>query len=367
MIKVESIVKVLKLYGSTIEKVAGNKIMTSCPFARWTHSGGVDRRPSFTIFMGRKSIGYNCFSCGEKGHIYNLVWKMQSLHRKAFPLANFVVYDPMSGNDYLDVSSLEYNPGGKFVGEAAIVNVDIEDTEYDEKYEAQMLSMVTKKKEYEYEPPTEDEIRDFSSNEIPSYMKDRGISEGTYKEWELGNDIVNRRVTFPVRDWNGKLIGITARLYWEKQYCFRCGKLFLDMKPRCRKCGQRYEKYLHSYKMPRGLLLFGAYKHKGDGPVVLVEGPIDVIKLWENSVRYPVAFLGFPKIEQVKKAFDLSDDVIMIGDGDDAGRRMNGIVSEMARMLSKKVQVVELPDGTDPGDLAEIEARNRLPERAFSC
>ena len=50
-------------------------IKASCPFAKWTHERGVDRRPSFGI--NTNNGVFNCLACGIKGHIRHLprIWK----------------------------------------------------------------------------------------------------------------------------------------------------------------------------------------------------------------------------------------------------------------------------------------------------
>jgi DNA primase len=52
-------------------KVRGKEILACCPFAALNHLSGKDSNPSFSLNV-EKGI-YNCFSCGEKGVIEELV------------------------------------------------------------------------------------------------------------------------------------------------------------------------------------------------------------------------------------------------------------------------------------------------------
>jgi DNA primase len=62
--------------GLTRTRIRGPEIMASCPFS-YTHTGGKDDKPSFSINI-EKGV-YNCFSCGERGTIEELVSRIKSI------------------------------------------------------------------------------------------------------------------------------------------------------------------------------------------------------------------------------------------------------------------------------------------------
>jgi hypothetical protein len=61
--------ELLLLLNSKAEReTSSGWLVGSCPFASFTHGGGVDRNPSFGIKYGDlMESAYNCFSCGESG------------------------------------------------------------------------------------------------------------------------------------------------------------------------------------------------------------------------------------------------------------------------------------------------------------
>lgn len=75
MIK-EKVLYLLSLAGISNTKDTGDSIMISCPFSRWTHKNGSDRKPSFGIRYGNDISIYNCFSCGESGRLPSLFGKL---------------------------------------------------------------------------------------------------------------------------------------------------------------------------------------------------------------------------------------------------------------------------------------------------
>lgn len=58
-------------------KSRGEWVTATCPFSPYTHSKGADRNASFGISVSHDgSSGYNCFSCGERGSLTMLPFKL---------------------------------------------------------------------------------------------------------------------------------------------------------------------------------------------------------------------------------------------------------------------------------------------------
>ena len=88
------------------------------------------------------------------------------------------------------------------------------------------------------------------------------------------------------------------------------------------------------------------------GPVVIVEGNMDVINLWQCGIRSPMAIFGSePSEGQVEMLGALGVPVFIMGDGDRAGRKTNELFVAMAKSAGYDVSVISVPDGMDPGDL----------------
>lgn len=79
MIK-SDIIGFLAAYGITEYTDSGEWIRCSCPMARWTHSGGTDKKPSFGIKINTTGLSaWHCFSEGTSGDLVSLYWNLYRL------------------------------------------------------------------------------------------------------------------------------------------------------------------------------------------------------------------------------------------------------------------------------------------------
>ena len=111
------------------------------------------------------------------------------------------------------------------------------------------------------------------------------------------------------------------------------------------------------------MFLFGESKigERGNRGYV-VEGHLDCLKLWQAGYRSVVATLGSaPGRSQIERMVYFFSEVVVVGDGDKAGRHMN---AEVKAMIADRIPVraVELPEGRDPGDLTREEMRVLIGE-----
>jgi hypothetical protein len=297
---------------------------------------------------------------------------MMHLRKKAVPKAHAIVY--LADTDWSEkpVRELDYRPGGPLVGKATTRRI--------QRHSGDFTSMPThghqigllpgtsaryEKQSSDVRPPDEAMMTRWASEEIPRVVFERGFTREAYAEFGLGNDVKNRRWVFPVRDVDGAVVGLTARIYWNESYCFRCGTELADHS-HCPKCRQSYVKYKHHPGRWRRMSVFGIERVVSDVPLVIVEGTTDVLRLWQHGVVNPVSILGsFPSFGQIELIASHGVDVFVVGDGDAAGAKMNAEICEMMSRLSVNVTPVTLSDGQDPGSLSLEQTRAVLPERCF--
>jgi DNA primase len=95
---------------------------------------------------------------------------------------------------------------------------------------------------------------------------DRGFTYDALEHLECGYDILTRRITFPVRDLKGRLVGMT-------------GRSILD-NPRM--------KWKIYWKFAKSAHLYHAHQCIRNAPLLIVEGPLDVARAvqygWNNVV-----------------------------------------------------------------------------------
>lgn len=164
---------------SVIGHENNDNIKITCPF----HKNGNESHPSCFVYSKRSGdveYGYyKCFTCGSKGHLYDLVSYCLDIDKekaKKWLIDNF-------SNTYvkkeLDLPRIDLNENKK--------------TYLDE-------SILTK---YAYYHP---------------YLEDRKISFDVAKKFSVGWNQDNNSITFPVWDEHNNLIGITERSIDTKKF-----------------------------------------------------------------------------------------------------------------------------------------------------
>ena len=322
---------IVDLIGEYVDlKRSGSNYMGLCPF----HS---EKTPSFSVSPS-KSI-FKCFGCGVGGDVITFIMKRENLN---FPEAvEFLA-------EKYNVRLSEYKDENK---EAR----DKRNRLYDINREAALHFLNNLS----------------SSPKTQKYLRDRGLSDKTirayglgyskdswtdlydhltklgYKEEELldlnlisksknGNyiDRFRDRVMFPIINRNNKVIAFGARG-------------FGDAKP----------KYLNSRETPifhKGSNLFNMNiisRESSRQRIILVEGYMDVISLYNSGINYSVASLGTSLTEDqaaiIKK---MAKDIYICYDSDKAGINATSRAIDIFLSKSCKPKIIELEGGLDPDD-----------------
>lgn len=353
----------------------------TCPLARWTHSRGTDEHPSFAVFQLRSGEWkYNCYSCGSSGYFVGLWWKLHSLGVR-LPLESSELLYRGSFQDEVGVDRLDYRVAGDAAQVLRRPRVSESVTfgsgpmsrgpDLDGAHQGEMFG-------YEkppYEPPPEWLLERYQMAPMPEYVVRKGLAD-IHDEFGCGNNERLRRWVVPIRKRDGSLFGFTSRSYWEEDYCFKCGATLMHPRKsdgemrrvhKCLTCGMLHERWVHTTHLPRHEVLFGAQTFQAGGVAVLVEGPTDKLRLWQYGVRFPLATLGSnwdPRQVTLLRSFEPSR-VVLMGDGDTAGRKFNQTLKAALDAKGMPAQVVELPDGLDPGGMPLEMARELLPAECW--
>ncbi len=150
-------------------------------------------------------------------------------------------------------------------------------------------------------------------------------------------DRFRRRITFPLADRRGRILGFGARA------------IGADQKP----------KYVNSSDGPvyhKGRHLFAAHLARKEaartGQVILCEGYTDVIALHQAGLTNAVGLMGTALTpDQVRGLGQLAPTVVLALDSDRAGRGAMLRAAELAKGSGLELRVVLLSDGMDPADL----------------
>lgn len=322
---------IVDLIGEYVDlKRSGSNYMGLCPF----HS---EKTPSFSVSPS-KGI-FKCFGCGVGGDVITFVMKRENL---SFPEAVEFLADKYSVR--LEVYKDE--------------NKEARDKR-DRLYEINREAGLHFLKNYQTSQKTQLYLKNRMLNDKTirsygiGYSKDSwtdlydhltklGYNEDELLELNLisksknGNyiDRFRDRVMFPIINRNNRIIGFGARA-------------FGDEKP----------KYLNSRETPifhKGNNVFNMNiisRESTRERIILVEGYMDVISLYNSGINYSVASLGTSlTIDQANIIKKMAKDIYICYDSDNAGINATSRAIDIFLEASVKPKIIELEGGLDPDD-----------------
>ncbi len=306
--KRKAIEEILSKLGSKEFKYTGEWVMTNCPLPPWTHDGGTDSNPSFGVLVKKGLSPANCFACEFSGGMLTLIREY----------GRYAVDDGRISKESMD-ELVDY--------------VLLEEEEDVEDGDRLIL---------EEDPMLSEEIVD-CLGKWHEYFEYRGISREGQDVWGLGYSSTEGRILFPVYDQSGIApIGVVGRTVRNED--------------------PKYKNYPRGFK--RGEYLLGEHliPKKGVEKLIVVEGPIDAVKVWQKideeelSGFSVVAGLGTKMTEtQIEKlVWYANEEIVLMLDNDPSGikgtQKVNEVVGER-----KPVFIVEYPeDVKEPEDLIEL-------------
>jgi DNA primase len=186
---------------------------------------------------------------------------------------------------------------------------------------------------------------DLPAGATPFTKTFRGISQQTLKHFEAfyTNQVekLQDRIIFPIKDITGKTAVYVAR------------HMLSNGNP-------RYINYPSKVQMP----IFPAQIPGGYKSLVIVEGIFDMLNLYDKGLKNVACAFGTNTLQadtKLKmfpyKAQGISH-IYILFDGDDAGKKAAESLKLTLEQLEFIVEIIKLPDGTDPGDLDQINVQS---------
>jgi DNA primase len=200
-----------------------------------------------------------------------------------------------------------------------------------------------------------------------TYFKERGFSDEAIKEFGCGGEwhkvgtYGEGRCIVPVYDpTDGYLIAFTCRLLddsqietWRPKWCHALNFAEMRKKSADRADEERFHASSVLYNLHR------AAKHMGESnTLIIVEGPGDVMRMWEAGLKNVVAILGtgFSKHHKTLLHKAGCRRVVCVLDGDEAGQKARNSVKKLCKDYFEYEEVTLL-GGRDPGDHAPPQLR----------
>ena len=308
----------------------GKNYFGVCPF----HD---DHSPSMSVSK-EKQI-YTCFSCGASGNVFTFLQEYENI---GFMDAVKICAD-MAGIEINYHQKKEYNKyqslydiyeiAQKFYQNNLNSNKGIKAKEY--LHNRHLSDEVIKEFQIGLSLNERDLLTKMLSNkyDIKDLITSGLISENGADIY----DVYRNRIMFPLYDLTGKVIGYNGRIY---------------------DSNDNTNKYINSKETPifkKRNLLYNYHRAKEyarrEKQIIIVEGPMDVIRSYEAGYKNVVATLGtaFGK-EQAMLIRKLSSNVILCFDGDSAGLKATKSAIEELTKLNIVPKIVRLPDNLDPDE-----------------
>lgn len=173
----------------------------------------------------------------------------------------------------------------------------------------------------------------------------RGISPQTLKHFgAFYTNSVEKlvdRLVFPIRDITGRTVVYVAR------HTLSQGN-------------PRYVNYPSGVKIP----VFPSHLPSGHSSLVLVEGIFDMLNLYDKGLENVICAFGTNTLQHDTKSKLLPfkaqgiTHIYILFDGDEAGRKAAQALKPLIESEGFVVEVVDLPDDTDPGELDAEDIRS---------
>lgn len=302
-----------------------------CPFHK-------EKTPSFHV--NSKDGYYKCFGCGEAGDVITFIEKY-----KNYSFQEAVEYLADRANITLQEATAKKKTENDLIEKFYDINKTALDFFQNQILKSKIaIDYLMKRKlnkdtvlKYQlgYAPNEWTALKDYLLSK--GYDEDFIIRAGLAKRKEGKDslyDTFRNRLVFPIVDSHNHVLGFSARS--------------LD---------NSMPKYLNTSEnivFKKRELLFGynIYKKEADrDKILLVEGNIDVMSLYQAGVNYAVANLGTAfTINQANLLKRNAKKIYICYDGDKAGKNATHKAIEILRSIDAKANVVELPEGLDPDD-----------------
>jgi len=183
----------------------------------------------------------------------------------------------------------------------------------------------------------------------PTKLREVGFTERTLRSFDVGYDQYHNKITFPLRDIEGRLVGISGR------------KLEGE--------GQRYKIYTNEYAtwgLPkrsmndssRKALIWNIHRAMPEcvvagKPIILVEGFKACMWLWQCGYTNVAAIMGSLVTDEQRWILEqMGVPIILMLDGNEPGR--DGTYRSGRRLQdSLHVRVARVPEDEQPDDLSQ--------------
>ncbi len=324
-------------------KKTGSRLKALCPF----HN---EKTPSFIV--SKETQYYHCFGCGKSGNVFTFLMEKENMSfveavktladrcGVIIPEANS---SPQSQSEHNKIRSLKekllaiHKVVSKWYSERLFKTEGTLGLEYIRS--RQIPDEIIFKFGLGFAPDSWDSVTKLltSLSYSPSEMTESGLilkSESAERLY----DRFRNRVTFPIWDEHGDVIGFSSRTILKET---KEGKYINSPETLIFK----KSKTLYAYHLAKKSI-------KDIGFAILCEGQIDVISMHRAGFENAVAPQGTAFTEeQAKMLKRLTEKIYLCFDADSAGINASMKALDLLLPLGIEVKIISLPEGEDPDSL----------------
>ncbi len=329
-----------------LRKKSANNFFACCPF----HT---EKSASFSVSQNKQF--YYCFGCGAHGNAIDFLMQFDRLE---FPeavevLARQAGLEIPRENGITSRPTVPNNLYELLENAAKLFQQQLKQSPQAIQYlkKRGLSGEIAKEFAIGYAPPGWDFLGN-ALGKTPA-LKQQLFETGMLIKKDEGGyyDRFRERIMFPIRDRRGRIIGFGGRILEKGE-----------------------PKYLNSPEtqlFQKGHELYGLYHaqqlHRQLDRVIIVEGYMDVIALFQHGVTYAVATLGTATTAtHLQRLFRHTNEIIFCFDGDQAGRTAAWralLVTLPVMQDGCQIRFMFLPDGEDPDSLIRKEGQSGFEQR----
>lgn len=315
-------------------KRSGNDLLGLCPF----HS---EKTPSFRVTPSKQM--FYCFGCQKGGGAVHFLMQIENLTfvdavKKLGAECGIAVADNRSDDDKAEKKRKAIFAANKEAARFFYSCLGKDEGLVARQYlkSRQLSPEIIKKFAIGYAPDSWDALKKHLTSK--GFPEDVLADGGLLSRTERGStyDRFRNRVMFPILDITGNVIGFG-------------GRVLDDSKP----------KYLNTADTPvfdksANLYALNYAKNDKSGQVVVVEGYMDVVTLYQHGIERAVASLGTALTSrQARLLKRYAKEVVLCYDGDGAGVKAAHRAIGLLREADVKAKIVTLNGAKDPDEFCK--------------
>jgi DNA primase len=325
----------------------GKNYIGLCPF----HN---EKTPSFTVSEDKQI--FHCFGCHSGGNVFKFLMDyekisfIESVKSVADRLGIQIEYEDQQNAEKQSEQEIFYDINDFAKKYFSDVLLNENEGEIGRKYfhQRKISKQTIRAFDLGYSPSKRDAFVEYAKNRIDL---EKAIQLGIIGKGNEGHlfDKFSGRIIFPIDSPNGRVVGFGGRILEKNEYA---------------------AKYLNSPESiiyTKGKILYGLSYAKDEirrlNKVIMVEGYMDLISLFQNGIKNVVAVSGTALTEdQVILLSRYTKNVVLLFDADIAGVKASMRSIEILLRKDFEIRVASMPKGEDPDSYVNKFGKEKFDE-----